>query len=56
MKELVVVFAGGTSCAAFAEPNLYFVPTVGIDDGELTGREDCGAHVTAVSKVANILE
>ena len=54
MKELAEVFVGDAARTAFAEPDLYFVPTIVIDDGELTAGGDCGAHVTIVSKVTDI--
>jgi len=53
-EELAVVLVGNTTCTAFAKHNLYFVPTVDVDDGELTTRGDRRARGTVVSKVADV--
>jgi len=53
-EELTVVFTGNAACAALAKPDLYFVPTVGVDDGELVVRRDSGARFTVVSEVADV--
>ena len=42
-KELAVVFAGDTACSTLTKSDLYFVPTVGVDDREVTAWGDCGA-------------
>ena len=55
-EELAVAFVGDATHATFTESDLYHVPTVGIDDGELMVRGACGAWIAIVSKIADVPE
>ena len=55
-KELPVVLMGHSTRAAFAKSDLYFMPTVDVDDGKLMMRGFRGTHVAAMPKVADIPE